>query len=121
MGSGTVILLESRERASLRTSFFLAWHFNWGLGRSQNTKALLDDPGVVNREDLPREFVAGRKSVILPGVLSVWVEGRSVPDFGSVDLEEPAHGHGRADQDQSENSAVSAGGTGGVPHLRRRI
>src|SRR4029079_18976220 len=39
-----------------RTAFFQAWSSRWGLGRNQNTKRLLDDPWLINREDLPREF-----------------------------------------------------------------
>jgi mannan endo-1,4-beta-mannosidase len=41
-----------------RTCFFLCWDDKWGLGRNQNTKALLDHPWIVNREDLPAEFAA---------------------------------------------------------------
>jgi len=42
-----------------RTSFFLCWDGKWGLGRNMQTKALLDHPWMINREDLPREFAAG--------------------------------------------------------------
>ena len=41
-----------------RTAFFQAWNSRWGLGSNENTKQLLDDPWLVNREDLPREFAA---------------------------------------------------------------
>lgn len=44
-----------------RTSFFLAWHHNWGLGRNRNAKALLENPWVINREDLPPELTARKK------------------------------------------------------------
>jgi mannan endo-1,4-beta-mannosidase len=44
-----------------KTSFFLAWHHNWGLGRNRNAKALLEDPWVINREDLPPELAARKK------------------------------------------------------------
>jgi len=44
-----------------KTSFFLAWHHNWGLGRNRNTKALLEHPWVTNREDLPAELAARKK------------------------------------------------------------
>jgi mannan endo-1,4-beta-mannosidase len=43
-----------------RSSFFLCWDGKWGLGRNLDTKALLDHPWIINREDLPREFRAGR-------------------------------------------------------------
>ncbi len=42
-----------------RTSFFPCWDGKWGLGRNMQTKALLDHPWIINREDLPREFAAG--------------------------------------------------------------
>jgi mannan endo-1,4-beta-mannosidase len=41
-----------------RAAFFQAWSSRWGLGRNENTKQLLDDPWLINREDLPREFAA---------------------------------------------------------------
>ena len=41
-----------------RAAFFQAWGSKWGLGRNENTKQLLDDPWLINREDLPREFAA---------------------------------------------------------------
>lgn len=41
-----------------RTCFFLAWHWNWGLGRNQNTRQLLEQPWLINREDLPAEFAS---------------------------------------------------------------
>jgi mannan endo-1,4-beta-mannosidase len=44
-----------------RTTFFLAWHWNWGLGRNRNTKQLLEHPWIINREDLPVEFSAGKR------------------------------------------------------------
>jgi mannan endo-1,4-beta-mannosidase len=43
-----------------RTVFWLSWDDKWGLGRNVNTKALLEHPWVVNREDLPGEFAARR-------------------------------------------------------------
>jgi mannan endo-1,4-beta-mannosidase len=45
-----------------KTSFFLAWHANWGLGRNRNTKQLLDHAWVINREDLPKEFTPSAPS-----------------------------------------------------------
>ena len=41
-----------------RAAFFQAWNGRWGLGSNENTRQLLDDPWLVNREDLPREFAA---------------------------------------------------------------
>ena len=42
-----------------RTTFFLCWDDGWGLGRNEQTKALLDDPWLINREDLPKELGTG--------------------------------------------------------------
>jgi mannan endo-1,4-beta-mannosidase len=36
-----------------KTTFFLAWNWNWSLARNQNTKQLLEHPWLINREDLP--------------------------------------------------------------------
>jgi mannan endo-1,4-beta-mannosidase len=43
-----------------RTGFFQCWDDKWGLGRNVNTKELLSHPWIVNREDLPPEFAAGK-------------------------------------------------------------
>jgi mannan endo-1,4-beta-mannosidase len=43
-----------------RACFFQSWDGKWGLGRNVNTRELLDHPWLVNREDLPAEFAAGR-------------------------------------------------------------
>jgi mannan endo-1,4-beta-mannosidase len=51
---------EGIEASFRRTSFFLCWDGKWGLGRNVDTKALLDHPWIVNREDLPPEFAAPR-------------------------------------------------------------
>ena len=37
-----------------RAKFFLAWHGKWSLARNRNAKVLLDDPQVINREELPK-------------------------------------------------------------------
>ena len=34
--------------------FFLSWHDNWGLMKNKNTKELLDNPWIVNRDNLPQ-------------------------------------------------------------------
>ncbi len=39
-----------------RAVFFQSWSNKWGLGSNKNTKALLDHPWLINREDLPREW-----------------------------------------------------------------
>jgi mannan endo-1,4-beta-mannosidase len=44
-----------------RTTFFLAWNWKWSLGRNQNTKQLLENPWLVNREDLPESLRIQRK------------------------------------------------------------
>ncbi len=41
-----------------KAAFFQSWNGRWGLGSNENTKQLLDDPWIVNRENLPREFAA---------------------------------------------------------------
>jgi mannan endo-1,4-beta-mannosidase len=38
-----------------KTTFFLAWHYKWSLGRNQNARQLLEHPWLVNRENLPAE------------------------------------------------------------------
>ena len=43
-----------------KASFFLAWHGKWALSRNRNAKSLLDNPEVINREDLPGLFRAPR-------------------------------------------------------------
>jgi mannan endo-1,4-beta-mannosidase len=47
------------EASFPRTAFFLCWDGKWGLGRNQQTKALLEHPWIINRDDLPREFRTG--------------------------------------------------------------
>ena len=44
-----------------RAAFFQAWSSRWGLGRNENTKELLNDPWLINREDLPRNSRQNRK------------------------------------------------------------
>ena len=41
-----------------KASFFLAWHGKWALAKNRNAKALLDNPEVINREDLPKALGA---------------------------------------------------------------
>ena len=41
-----------------KATFFLAWHGKWALAKNRNAKALLDNPEVVNREDLPKALGA---------------------------------------------------------------
>ncbi|HEY3763073.1 MAG TPA: glycosyl hydrolase [Verrucomicrobiae bacterium] len=43
-----------------RTVFFMSWNANWSLGRNTNVTQMLNDPWLVNREDLPVEIVKGR-------------------------------------------------------------
>jgi mannan endo-1,4-beta-mannosidase len=50
---------EGIEASFPRSCFFLSWDGKWGLGSNLDTKALLDHPWIINREDLPREFAAG--------------------------------------------------------------
>lgn len=39
-----------------KAKFFLTWHGKWALARNRNAKVLLDDPAVINREDLPKKL-----------------------------------------------------------------
>lgn len=50
--------LEGIQKNFPRTTFFLAWHANWSLGRNNNTKELLSNSLIVNREDLPPALAA---------------------------------------------------------------
>lgn len=43
-----------------RTSFWLSWNDRWGLGKNVNTRALMEHPWIVSRDDLPAELAAGR-------------------------------------------------------------
>jgi hypothetical protein len=42
-----------------KTTFFLAWHYKWSLGRNRNAKQLLEHPWLVNRADLPEWAMSG--------------------------------------------------------------
>jgi mannan endo-1,4-beta-mannosidase len=53
-----VRFLDGVQKSFPKTSFFLAWHGNWGLGRNRNAKALLENPWIINRDDLPAELAA---------------------------------------------------------------
>jgi mannan endo-1,4-beta-mannosidase len=44
-----------------RTTFFLAWSGNWGLGRNRYVKELLEHPWLVNREGLPADSAAKKQ------------------------------------------------------------
>jgi mannan endo-1,4-beta-mannosidase len=39
-----------------KTCFFMSWNGKWSLATNQFTKELLDDPAIVNREDLPADL-----------------------------------------------------------------
>jgi mannan endo-1,4-beta-mannosidase len=41
------------ERDFPKTCFFMSWNGRWSLASNQKTKELLDDPVIVNRENLP--------------------------------------------------------------------
>ena len=51
-------LLAGLDEHFPRASFFLAWNDKWALSRNRNAKALLDNPEVINREDLPKGLAA---------------------------------------------------------------
>jgi mannan endo-1,4-beta-mannosidase len=44
-----------------KTCFFKCWNGKWSLASNQNTKELLNDPAVANREDLPVELFKSGK------------------------------------------------------------
>jgi mannan endo-1,4-beta-mannosidase len=43
--------------------FFMAWNGKWALSRNRNAKALLDNPEVINREDLPKGLASPRAAL----------------------------------------------------------
>ena len=47
-------LLSGMNEHFPKASFFLTWHGKWALSRNLNSKALLDNPAIINRENLPR-------------------------------------------------------------------
>jgi peptidoglycan/xylan/chitin deacetylase (PgdA/CDA1 family) len=62
--------LEGVKKNFPKTTFFLAWHAKWSLAQNQNTKELLENPWLVNREDLPASFAApggGAEGAKTPG------------------------------------------------------
>lgn len=54
-------LLAGIQKHFPKTTFFLAWHNKWSLGRNEHAKQLLEHPWLVNREDLPAAFVAPKR------------------------------------------------------------
>jgi mannan endo-1,4-beta-mannosidase len=36
-----------------KTCFFMSWNYRWGLGSNEKTKEMLDNPIIINRENLP--------------------------------------------------------------------
>ncbi len=49
--------MQSRPGSRRRTYFFKCWNWKWSLASNQNTKELLDQAAIVNREDLPANLV----------------------------------------------------------------
>lgn len=45
--------LDGIEQNFPKTCFFMCWNWKWSLGNNQKTKDLLDNPVIVNRENLP--------------------------------------------------------------------
>jgi mannan endo-1,4-beta-mannosidase len=43
-----------------RAVFFMSWNARWSLARNNHTGELLDDPWIINREDLPPRIAGGR-------------------------------------------------------------
>jgi len=54
-------LLEGILKDFPKACFFKCWNAKWSLASNQNTKALLDDPVVANREDLPADLFKSAK------------------------------------------------------------
>jgi mannan endo-1,4-beta-mannosidase len=46
-------VLAGVQRDFPKTCFFMCWNARWSLGSNEKTKELLDDPIIVNRENLP--------------------------------------------------------------------
>jgi mannan endo-1,4-beta-mannosidase len=56
--------LEGVKREFPTATFFLAWHNRWGLGQNRGSKALMNDPWVIDRAELPPRLAApGAKTV----------------------------------------------------------
>lgn len=53
--------LDGVQKKFPRTVFFHSWNEKWSLASNHHTKELLDDPWVVNAEDLPKGLVGPRK------------------------------------------------------------
>ncbi|MGA2616692.1 MAG: glycosyl hydrolase [Thermoguttaceae bacterium] len=51
--------LDGVQKHFPKTTFFLAWHYKWSLGRNRNAKQLLEHPWLVNRADLPEWAMSG--------------------------------------------------------------
>jgi mannan endo-1,4-beta-mannosidase len=43
-----------------KTCYFMSWNAKWSLATNQNAKEMLDDPAVVNRDELPKGLFSGR-------------------------------------------------------------
>ncbi len=43
-----------------RAVFFMSWNAKWSLGQNTNVTEMLDDPWLVNREDLPKAITGNR-------------------------------------------------------------
>ena len=43
-----------------RTVFFMSWNAKWSLASNTNVTEMLSDPGIVNREDLPKNLAGSR-------------------------------------------------------------
>jgi mannan endo-1,4-beta-mannosidase len=53
--------LDGVRRNFPRTVFFMSWNARWSLASNTNTAEFLNDPLIVNREDLPKEVVGNRQ------------------------------------------------------------
>jgi mannan endo-1,4-beta-mannosidase len=68
-----------------RTTGFMCWNENWSPANNLNSRALFNDPWLVNREDLPAELVGHRKESVDDE------ERNNRPD--ALSGKQPAQGH----------------------------
>jgi mannan endo-1,4-beta-mannosidase len=53
--------IQGAEKDFPQAVFFMSWNAKWSLARNHHTKELLDHPGIVNQEDLPKGLVGRGK------------------------------------------------------------
>jgi mannan endo-1,4-beta-mannosidase len=53
--------IEGVRKSFPKTCFFMSWNAKWSLASNENTKELLNNPTIANREDLPSELFRGAR------------------------------------------------------------